>query len=73
MVTSVTKSLADADGDGQGIGTDAELNRLAANGAAGFDFAVPNGAAGVGDVGFTGDADVAAFVEARRRSRWSRW
>jgi hypothetical protein len=44
-----------ADGDGYGVGADTELNRFTADGLAGIDFAVLDGAGSVGDVGLAGD------------------
>jgi hypothetical protein len=44
-----------ADGDGYGVGADTELNRFTADGLAGIDFAVLDGAGSVGDVGVAGD------------------
>ena len=49
------------DDDGQGVGADAELERLAADGLAAFNFGILDGAGGVGDVGL---ASLAEALEA---------
>ena len=46
-----------ANSDCQSIGADAELDGCAAEGGAGFNFAVFNGAGSVGDIGLTGLAE----------------
>lgn len=51
------ESVVLAHHDSQGVGADTEFDRLTANGLAGFDLGILDGATGIGDVGLAGDTE----------------